>query len=82
MGNKLRDVFNHDSKIAERGIKRILNQAYDRQDCITCKNSHVISDDRDFCVDCSISSRLSRERRWSNADNSEQYYLFYERKER
>ena len=76
--NKLRDIFCSDNSVAERGIKRMLNQAYDMQWCTTCKNSYFDSPDFDGCIECSISQRLIKERQWSNIDDSEQYCLFYE----
>lgn len=80
--NKLRDVFCHDKDVAERAIKKIVNQAYDMQWCTACKHSYFLEGNQDILIKCQISEKLCEERRWSNTDSSEQYCLFYEAKNR
>ncbi len=82
MSNKLKEIFSSDVLVADKGIKRIVNQAYDMQWCTTCKNSYFETSDPDAYIKCRISQRLIKERRWSPVDNSEQYCLFYEVKDK
>ena len=75
--NKLQDIFCSDNDVAERGIKRMINQAYDGQFCTTCKNVYYTND---LEMKCSISKELCSKRQWSPVDNSMQLCLFYKAK--
>ena len=73
--NRLQDIFCSDYTVADRRIKRIVNQAYDGQFCTTCKNVYYTDD---LEMKCSVSKDLCRKRQWSPVDNSMQLCLFYE----
>ena len=73
MSSKLNDIFCVDNKVAERGIKKIVNTAYERQWCSTCQHSYY----KNNFQRCSISKHLNDTRKWSPNDDSEQYCLFY-----
>lgn len=79
MGNKLKDVFCFDNKVAARGIQRVVNQAYDGQWCTTCKNVYYTNN---LKMKCRISKGLCSKRQLNKNDCSMQMCLFYKSKNR
>ena len=76
--NKLRDVFCHNKDVAERTIKKIVNQAYNMQWCSSCEYSEYIEDDTGSITTCRISEELCKKR----GNNEQQFCLFYKAKNR